>query len=162
MHVLWYPPRHPDMDGAKNVEHAVVYSNSVVSGLQRYSSRLAMEASAILEMTNHRPGQERSEIGVIHNNHSRGPISETTDLDSIVYLQAPDDAERQKGEGRGGNTNSWRAVQSIEFGHYTSGRDHEGEGPRTKKDHKRHWVEGVSPLRKAARKMSRNPRLSIK
>lgn len=163
--VDWYPPKHPEMDFADNVEHAVSYTDSVASGLRRYSTALGREAAAILSMTEHRPDQERSEIGVVHRGHS-GSHESTADvdtyLDSIVYLQAPDDGEKQKGEGRKGKTNSWRAVQSIEFGHYTAPREHEGEGPRTKRDHQRHWVEGVSPLRKAARKMSRNPRLSIR
>jgi hypothetical protein len=162
------------MDFADNVEHAVSYTDSVASGLRRYSTVLGREAAAILSMTEHRPGQERSEIGVVHRGHS-GSHESTADvdtyLDSIVYLQAPDEAEKDAREGKvtkgpdgkgGKQTNAWRAVQAIEFGHYTRPREHDGEGPRTRADHRRSWVAGVSPLRKAARKMSRNPRLSIR
>jgi hypothetical protein len=121
-----------------------------------------MDAAAILEMTEHRPNQERAEIGVVYR-ETPNPHGDETWLDSIVYLQAPNVQEQGEGEGgKDGKTNSYAAVQSIEFGHYTRPRDHDGEGPRTKSDHRRSWVPGVAPLRRAAKKMSANPKLSIR
>jgi hypothetical protein len=163
--IEWYPPGDPRLGhNVKNIEHSVSYTFPVVSGLIRYSTALMREASNILEM--HRD-QGDSEIGVVHNDGSAHGYS--PDLDSIVYLaDSEGESEREYGEGRikkgfsKVNTNAYRSVQSIEFGHYTKGREHEGEGPRTRADHRRHWVKGIAPLRTAAKKMSANPRLSIK
>lgn len=164
MPIEFYPPGDPRLGhNVKNVEHSVSYTLSVASGLMRYSSALKRHAANILEV-HYDTGD--SEIGVVHNNGSAHGYS--PDLDSIVYLSASDEGAKGYGEGRikkgfkGTSTNAYRAVQSIEFGHYTRGREHSGEGPRTRADHQRHWVPGISPLRKAARKMSANPRLSIK
>lgn len=151
MRVDWYPDRDPRLGpGVKNVEHSVTYSVSVASALIRYSTALAREASQILEMTHHRSGEERAEIGVVHNTGTAHEYS--PELDSIVYLQAPDvreGDEDDKKSKKAAEAHAYAAVQSIEFGHFTR-----GENPR--------WVEGVSPLRKAAKKMARNPKLSIK
>jgi len=143
----WYYPE----EGDDSIASIVGYSKPSVAGLMRYSTAMAREAANILSMTEHRPNQERSEVGVVHMGGAH--MGHRPDLDSTVYLSAADEGK--------GKANAWRAVQSIEFGHYTAGRDHEGEGPRTKKDHKRHWVPGVSPLRKAAKTMVRRRRLSI-
>lgn len=151
MRVRWYGPP----TGQQSVEHVVSYSTPVASGLIRYSTALKREAANILSMTEHRSGEERSEIGVVHRENPN-PHGDETALDSIVYLAAPDEMQEENPRG------AYAAVNSIEFGHYTRPRDHEGEGPRTKRDHRRNWVKGVSPLRKAAKKMSANPKLSIK
>lgn len=140
VHIDWYGPP----SGNQSVEHIVSYSVPVASGLIRYSSKLKSEASNILAMTHHREGEERSEIGVIHNGQSAHEYS--PDLDSIVYLQAPDDRERE-GKKREVMADAFAAAESIEFGHTTK------SGKR---------VKGVSPLRKAARTMAANPKLSIK
>lgn len=140
----WYYPE----EGDNSIASIVGYSKPSVSALMRYSTAMAREADTILSM--HRDTGD-AQVGVVHMGGAH--MGHRPDLDSTVYLSASDTGK--------GKANAWRAVQSIEFGHYTAGRDHEGEGPRTKKDHKRHWVDGVSPLRKAAKTMVRRRRLSI-
>lgn len=140
----WY---YPD-EGDDSIASIVGYSKPSVSGLMRHSTAMARDAAAILEM--HRDAGD-SEIGVVHMGgaeHGHRP-----DLDSVVYL-----VDTHDGKGR---NNQWRSVQSIEFGHYTKPREHEGEGPRTKRDHKRHWVPGIAPLQTAAKRAVRKRRLSI-
>lgn len=143
----WY---YPD-EGEVSIASIVGYSKPSVSALMRYSTAMAREADAILSM--HRDTGD-AEIGVVHMGEAE--LGHKAQLDSTVYLRATDESAKGKSKG-----NNWRAVQSIEFGHYTSGREHEGEGPRTKKDHKRHWVDGIAPLQTAAKKMVRKRKLSI-
>lgn len=156
----WFSPGDPRMDGAENVEQAVVYTIPVASALIRFSTALARDAAGTLAMAYHRPDAERSYIGVMHRGQKEWGYE--PELDSIVYLAAPDERDGKGEKPRKGLTNSYAAPSSIEFGHYTSARQHGGEGPRTKADHQKHWVPGLAPLRKAAKKMVANRRLSIK
>lgn len=143
----WYYPDNSDT--GESIASIVGYSRPSVSGLMRYSTAMARDADAILSM--HRDTGD-AEIGVVHMGQAE--LGHPAKLDSVVYLKATDEGK--------GKANAWRAVQSIEFGHYTAGgRDHEGEGPRTKKDHKRNWVPGIAPLQQAAKRMVRKRRLSI-
>lgn len=142
----WYYPDQSET--GESIASITGYSKPSVSALMRYSTAMAREADAILSL--HRDTGD-AEIGVIHMGGKE--LGHPAKLDSAVYLQASDQGQ--------GKANAWRAVQSIEFGHYTAGRDHEGEGPRTKKDHRRHWVEGIAPLQQAAKRMVRKRRLSI-
>lgn len=151
--VDWYPDWHPDMDGAKNVEMAVAYTEPVSDALKHHAKRIASEARAILEV--HAGGSHdaagdnipHSKIDTIHNHNG-------TDLDSVVTLEAAWGTDEAVGD--------YAAAVSIEYGHYTRSRRKAGYGPLTKRQHNRVFVKGISPLRKAAKKLSSNPKLSIK
>ena len=164
-HIEFYPDGDPRLGGADSVEHSVSYTTSVASGLRRYSSAMAMDAKATLAMAGHRIKDERSEIGTVHQ--GLPGMGENPYLDSTVYLAAPD--ESLPGKSRG---NAWRAVQSIEFGHYTHNYgyrrnnklgDHEGPIRRRRSDNRGStWVPGVAPLQKAMKKALASRRLAIK
>jgi hypothetical protein len=157
----WYYP--DESKTGESIGSIVGYSAPSVSSIQRHANVMAREADAILSMAGHRPNVSRSYIGVVHQDESE--LGHKPRLDSTVYLAA--DPEMNK---RG---NMWSAVRSIEFGHWTKNYSYrrnktlgDKEGPiRNQKrgdGGKSTWVEGVSPLQKAAKKMVGRRRMSIK
>lgn len=149
--VDWFSDGDPRMDGAKNVEMAVAYTEPVSDALKKHAKSIAREAKAILEVHagGSHDGKEKvphSKIDTIHNHNG-------SDLDSYVTLEAAWGTDEAVGD--------YAAAASIEFGHYTRSRKRAGYGPLTKEQHGRVFVKGISPLRKAAHKLSSNPKLSI-
>ena len=154
----WYYPDNSDT--GESIASIAGYSAASVSSIQRHANVLKREAAAILEMTHHRAGEEHASIGVIHMGQAE--LGHPAKLDSVVYLVAPD-------EGKGGKSNAWRAVQSIEFGHYVHNYNTRRnrklgahEGPIKRRSGGSTWVKPVAPLQKATKKMVAMRRLSIK
>lgn len=156
--IEFYPDNDPRLGGAQSVEHSVAYTISTASGLIRYSTAIKRDAAAILEMAGHRPDVERSRIDVMHE--GQGALDYIPDLDSIVYLHLDEEVPTMAN----GNANDYAAVNSIEFGHWTSPGRPWGEGPRRKKlkpSERRRWVKGVAPLTTATKRAVAKRRLSI-
>jgi hypothetical protein len=156
----WYYP-----DGGKkrvSIHSLVGYSQPAVSSIKRHAMVMAAEARA--ELSLHRDTGD-AHIGAVHMGEDAE--GHRPDLDSVVYLAASDEGERDPDEGKevpgtdDGSiyTNAHRAVMSIEFGHYTGGR---AMGPRTRKQHRRTRVKGLGVLQKASKKMVAKRRMSIK
>jgi hypothetical protein len=156
----WYYP--DESKTGESIGSIVGYSAPSVSSIQRHARVMAREADAVLSMTHHRPGQERSYIGVVHQDEKEH--GHEAKLDSTVYLAAPPDSKKQ---------GLWSAAESIEFGHWTKNYkarrnatlgDAEGPIRNGKKGDGggSTWVEGVAPLQKAAKRMFQKRRMSIK
>jgi hypothetical protein len=146
----WYYPDQSDT--GESIASIVGYSKPAVAGLMRYSTAMRNDARAILSM---HEDQGHSRIDVLHKGEAEE--GHKAKLDSVVYLIDEGDSTNKGGKLR----QQWRSVKSIEFGHYNKPREHEGEGPRTKKDHRRSFVPGIAPLRTAAKRARAKRRLSI-
>lgn len=145
--IEWFGPD----SGKGSVEHVVSGHNDTIYAVRKAARKLATDADFVLRA--HRDTGDAS-IGVIHD-MERAEHGPRRLIDSVVYLVASETTTGSEGD-------KLRAVMSIEKGHYTSGRQHNGEGPRTKADHKAHWVDGVAPLSTAMTKSIRERRMSIK
>jgi hypothetical protein len=159
--VEFYPPGDPRLGGADSVEHSVSYTESVKSGLMRYSTALMRDARNTLALTNHRANTVPAEISVIHQDQTDVDFNPLPHwLDSVVYMHLDEEVEVSSG----GAASSYAAVMSIEMGHWSMSGRPWGEGPRRKTlkaSEKRHWVKGVAPLQKAMKKAVANRKLTI-
>jgi hypothetical protein len=159
--VEFYPDNDPRLGGASSVEHSVSYTESVRSGLIRYSTSLMRDARNTLALTNHREDVVPAKIDVLHQDETDvdfNPIPHW--LDSVVYMHLDETVEVSSG----GSANDYAAVMSIEMGHWSMSGRPWGEGPRRKKlkpSERKRWVKGVAPLQKAAKKAYASRRLTI-
>jgi hypothetical protein len=156
----WY---YPD-NGKESIASIVGYSQPAVSSIQRHARVMAAEAAA--ELSVHRDTGD-AHVGSVHMGEDA--MGRRPDLDSVVYLAAHDEGKKDHREGKAASdgsgdiqTNAYRAVMSIEFGHYASGNGTRPIGPKTKKEHKRTWVPGIGVLQHAAKKMRAKRRMSIR
>jgi hypothetical protein len=154
----WY---YPD-EGEDSIARHVGYSQPAVSSIQRHAE--AMKREAANELSLHRDTGD-AHIGVVHMGGA--DLGHRAKLDSTVYLSAHDEGKKDPLQGKevpdredgAVYSNEYRAVMSIEFGHYTSDN---GIGPRTRKQHRRTFVKGLGVLQKATKKMVSKRRMSIK
>lgn len=149
-------------NGKNSIAEIVGYSQPALSSMRRHAEAMKREGAAELSM--HRDTGD-AHVGAVHMGEDA--LGHRPDLDSVVYLSAHDEGAKHHDEGKDvpgtddGSvyTNAFRAVMSIEFGHYTSNN---GIGPRTRKQHRRTFVKGLGILQKASKKMVAKRRMSIK